>query len=122
MALAEARLCSILKVVMDSILRAQETYQEHNPWVRETKPSSALTIKQFPKCSVQFSHSVVYDYLQPHGLHTACQAFLSMIYCRSLLKFMSIESLTPSNHFIPCHSLLLLPSIFQSFPASGSFQ
>ena len=36
----------------------------------------------------------------------------------SLLKFMSIESMTPSNHFILCCPLLLLPSVF---PASGSF-
>ena len=30
----------------------------------------------------------------------------------SLLKFMSIESVMPSNHLIPSHPLLLLPSIF----------
>ena len=32
----------------------------------------------------------------------------------SLLKFMSFESVMPSNHLIPCHPLLLLPSIFPS--------
>ena len=32
----------------------------------------------------------------------------------SLLKFMSIESVMPSNHLILCCSLLLLPSIFLS--------
>ena len=31
-----------------------------------------------------------------------------------LLKLMSIESVMPSNHFILCHPLLLLPSIFPS--------
>ena len=30
------------------------------------------------------------------------------------LKFMSIESVMPSNHFILCRPLLLLPSIFPS--------
>ena len=35
----------------------------------------------------------------------------STISC-SLLKFMSIESVMPSNHLIICHPLLLLPSIF----------
>ena len=30
----------------------------------------------------------------------------------SLSKLMSIESVMPSNHFILCHTLLLLPSIF----------
>ena len=32
----------------------------------------------------------------------------------SLPKLVSIESVTPSNHLIPCHPLLLLPSIFPS--------
>ena len=32
----------------------------------------------------------------------------------SLLKFMSIESMMPSNHLILCRPLLLLPSIFPS--------
>ena len=31
-----------------------------------------------------------------------------------LLKFVSIESVMPSNHLILCHPLLLLPSIFPS--------
>ena len=44
----------------------------------------------------------------------ACQASLSFTISRSLLKFMSIESVMPSNHLIPCHPLLLLPSIFPS--------
>ena len=30
----------------------------------------------------------------------------------NLLKFMSIESMMPSNHLIFCHPLLFLPSIF----------
>ena len=32
----------------------------------------------------------------------------------NLPKFMSIASVVPSSHFIPCHSLLLLPSVFPS--------
>jgi len=42
----------------------------------------------------------------------------------SLLKLMSIESVTTSNHLILCHPLLLLPSIFPSirvFPMSKFF-
>ena len=38
----------------------------------------------------------------------------SSVYFWSLLKLMSIESMTPSNHLILCRSLLLLPSIFPS--------
>ena len=41
-------------------------------------------------------------------------AFLSSTISWSLLKFMSIESVTPSNHRILCRPLLLLPSIFST--------
>ena len=44
----------------------------------------------------------------------AHQTSLSIINSWSLLKFMSIESVMPSNHLIPCHPLLLPPSIFPS--------
>ena len=44
----------------------------------------------------------------------ACQASLSFTMSSSLLKFTSIESVKPSNHFILCHPLFLLPSIFPS--------
>ena len=44
----------------------------------------------------------------------ARQASLSFTNSRSLLKFMSIESVMPSNHLILCRPLLLLPSIFPS--------
>ena len=43
---------------------------------------------------------------------TACQATLSFTISWSLLIFMSIESVMPSNHLILCHPLLLMPSIF----------
>ena len=39
---------------------------------------------------------------------------MSITNSRSLPKPMSIESVMPSNHFILCHPLLLLPSIFPS--------
>ena len=42
----------------------------------------------------------------------APQASLSLTVSRSLLKFMSIESVIPSNYLILCHPLLL--SIFPS--------
>ena len=43
----------------------------------------------------------------------AHQAFLSFTISWSLLKFIAIELMMPSNHLILCHSLLL-PSIFPS--------
>ena len=47
-------------------------------------------------------------------LTAACQASLSITNSQSLPKPMSIEPVTPSNHLILCHPLLLLPSIFPS--------
>ena len=44
----------------------------------------------------------------------AHQASLSFTISWSLLKFMSIESVMPSNHLILCRPLLLLPSAFPS--------
>ena len=44
----------------------------------------------------------------------ACQTSVSFTISLSLLKFMSIESVMPSNHLVLCHPLLLLPSIFPS--------
>ena len=38
----------------------------------------------------------------------------------SLLKFMSIEPVMPSNHLILCQTLLLLPSIFSSIRVFSS--
>ena len=50
----------------------------------------------------------------------ARQAFLSITNSRSLLKFMSIESVMPSNHLILCRPLLLSPSIFPSIKVFSS--
>ena len=44
----------------------------------------------------------------------AHQASLSFIISQILLKLMSIELIMLSIHLIPCHPLLLLPSIFPS--------
>ena len=44
----------------------------------------------------------------------ACHAFLSFTISWSLLRFMSMELVMPSNHLILCCPLLLLPSVFLS--------
>ena len=44
----------------------------------------------------------------------ACQASLSITNSQSLFRFMSTESLMPSNHLVLCRPLLLMPSIFPS--------
>ena len=60
-----------------------------------------------------FSHQVVSNSLQPHGLWHTMPPRPSPI-SQSLPKFMSIESVMLSNYLILCHPLLLLPSIFPS--------
>ena len=63
--------------------------------------------------SVQFSHSVMSDSLQPHEPQHArppCPTG-SWTNCRSPPKPMFIESVMPSNHLILCRPLLLLPPI-----------
>ena len=70
-----------------------------------------------------FSHLVLSDTLWSHRLQYAslpCSS-LSPGVCS---KFMSIESMMPSNHLILCRPLLLLPSVFPSirvFPMSRFF-
>ena len=44
----------------------------------------------------------------------ACQTPLSFTISKSLLRFMSIESVMQSNHLILCRPLLLLPSVLPS--------
>ena len=46
------------------------------------------------------------------GFLSSMPGFLSITYFQSLSKLMSSESMMPSNYFILCRPLLLLPSIF----------
>ena len=89
-------------------------------WTSLSKHKAALTHKHllYPlgpgggvPSSVQ-SLSRVWLFVTPWT--AALQASLSITNSQSLLKFMSIESVMPSNHIILCCPLLLLPSIFRS--------
>ena len=66
----------------------------------------------FSQASFQFNLSVVSDSAIPWT--AVRQASLSITNSRNLLKLMFIESVIPSNHFILCRPLLLLPSIIPS--------
>ena len=70
----------------------------------------------FPDFTVQFSSvqllSHVWLFVTPWT--AAGQATLSITNSWSPPKSMSIESVMPSNHFILCHPLLFLPSVFPS--------
>ena len=63
--------------------------------------------------NLQFQ-SLSHDWLFETPWTAASQTSLSITNSRSLLKFISIKSVMPSNHLILCHPLLLLPSIFPS--------
>ena len=63
-------------------------------------------------CVLLFSRSVMSDSATPWT--AARQTSLSFTISQSLIKDMSIELVMPSNHFILCCPLLLLPSIFPS--------
>ena len=77
-----------------------ETYSHHC-----NINSSMLLVVHLPSC--------VWLFATPRT--AAHQASLSLTISCSLPKFLSIESVMPSNHLILCHPLLLLPSIFSSF-------
>ena len=78
-----------------------------------------LSFCPFPS---QFSlvQSLSHVWLFATSWTAAPQASLSITNSRSLLKLMSIESVTPSNHLILCCPLLLLPSIFPSIRVSSN--
>ena len=53
-------------------------------------------------------------------IHSAHQASMSITNSQRLLKLMSIELVMPSNHFVLCLLLLLLPSICPSIRVFSS--
>ena len=77
------------------------------------KVSESLSLWWHPQTAVVQSLSHVQLYATPWT--AAQQDSLSFNISQSVLKLMSIESVTPSNHLILCHHpLLLLPSVFPS--------
>ena len=90
--------------------------------ITTTEPSGYYCYLYFTKeeteCSVQFSHSVMFDFATPWT--AALQAFLSNTNSWSLLKLMSIEPVMPSNHLSLCRPLHLRPSIFPSIRVSSN--
>ena len=58
--------------------------------------------------------------LQSIGSHRVGHDLVTKQTTKSLLKLMSIELVTPSNHLILCQPLLLLPSIFPSIRVFSS--
>ena len=99
--------------------------RKHKSRERPTE-NKLITILKMVIGSLLFNCSDVSDSVIPWT--AAHQASLSFTISWSLLKFMSIASMMPSNHLILYHLLFLLPSIFPSinvfsnestFPSSG---
>ena len=104
---------STIAAIIHDVVRI--AFQEHDPsldellaTIRQEKFSCSLP--EVFCCSVVQSLSSVR--LFPIPRTAALQPSLSFTISQSLLKFMSIELVMPSNHLILCHPLLLLPSIF----------
>ena len=84
---------------------------------RDQKGENYISLTPLPE-GVHFRHIVIVQTLSCVQLFAtawtaACQASLNFSVSWGLLKFMSIESMMPSNHLILCHPLLL-PSVFPS--------
>ena len=84
--------------------RSSQTYMEKRRGKREIEVTRRRSSAQL----LSYSRLFVTPWT------TACQASLSITNSQCLPKFMSIESVMPSNHLILCRPLLLLPSVFPS--------
>ena len=103
-----------MKQRWSNYIPSQETQRCEKLKVKGQKNISHITSiqKWADMATVQFSLSHLQLFATP--LTAACQASPSITNSQSLFKFMSIESVMPSNHLILCHPLLLPPSVFPS--------
>ena len=84
----------------------------------EDRKTCSVKLSDLPKGAVVQLLSPVWLFAIPWS--AACQTSLSFTISRSLLKLMSIELVMPFKHLIPCHPLLLLPSVFPSIRVFSS--
>ena len=80
---------------------------------------SLIHPQTLPKCVSQSIQSLSHVQLVTPWT-AACQVSRSITNSQSLLRLKSMESVMPSNHFILCSPLLLLPSIFPSIKLFSS--
>ena len=96
-------------LVKGTVPSALHMLNSWSSWEPHEKDFIFISIFQFVVVQVL---SCVWFFVTPWT--AAHQASLSFTIFWSLPKFMSIESVLPSNHLILCHPLLLLPSVFLS--------
>ena len=102
------------------------------PNIRVFSSELAFLIRWSKYCSFNFNISPCSEYsglisfqsvqllIHVRLFATPWTATLSITNSWSLLKFMSIEAVMPSNHLILCHPLLLLPSVFPNIRVFSS--
>ena len=83
------------------------------PWIQWPKLTLELQHQSF-QLTVVVVQSLSHVWLFVTPWTAAFQDSLSFTISWSLHKFMSVESMMPSNHLVLCHLLLLLPSVFPS--------
>ena len=84
----------------------------HLAWLHSSLHLNTLEIVNLNKCVFSSVQSLSRVQLFATPWTAVRQASLSITTSQSLLKFMSIESVIPSNHLILCCPLLLPPSMF----------
>jgi len=106
------------------LFQGQNYFQE-----LKVKPASEKFLRYLLFCDLYDVRRYVFIYMEididccsvAQSCTTLCDpvvcskpGFLVLHHLQRLLKFMSVESVTPPNYFILCCPLLLLPSIFPS--------
>ena len=80
-----------------------------SPWCARNGSAIVISVITFCCCSVSKSCPALRN-----STDCSTPGLPSLSLSQSLPEFMPIELVTPSNHLILCHPLLLLPSIFLS--------
>ena len=105
------RVVDINSTTTEGTLREdQPSHQSNIQYLESLWQNNQASKKQ--TSSVKFSHSVMSNYLQLHGLQQ-CQTSLSITNFQSSPRLTSIELVMPSSHLILWRPLLP-PSIFPS--------
>ena len=98
-------------IIYNILTKAYMDFEKESMWCEKN-----MSFEKNMLCQNMFSsvRSLSHVWLFATPLTEAHQTSLSITNSPSLLKFISIELVMPSNHLIICRPLFLLPSIFPS--------
>ena len=106
------------QVFLPGASHGQRSLAGYNPWgCKESGTTKQLILSHMSIVSVQFSHSVMSNTLQPHGLQharTPCPSPTSRACSNSCLSSLWCHQIISS-------SVIPFSFCLQSFPAAGSF-